>query len=194
MKYVAAALAAVLTTVPCVAQGASGDISARISAYDGAVLSVMKAKGGLSVRADRFEPLVREYYDIPATAAIVVGLKWAAASPEDRLAAIKALTRHSALLLARSFGTFDGQVFTIDPQIISRGTSRVVKVSVTSPGKKDLVFYQLREGPAGWKIVDVVSGGVSQLALQRADVASTVSAGGAAAMVARLNKLDAAAH
>ena len=190
MKFVAAALVTVLMAAPCFAQAALGDIPTRIAAYDDAVLATMKAKGGLSVRADRFEPIVREYYDIPSMAAIVIGPKWAATSAEDRAAAIKAMTRHSALTLARGFGTFDGQVFAVDPQIISRGTRRIVKVTITTPGKKDLVFYQLRAG-ATWKIVDVISDGVSQLALQRADVASTISSGGAAALVARFNKLDA---
>jgi len=192
MKFVAIAIAAVLTAVPCVAHAAPSDIPARIAAYDDAVVFAMKAKGGLSVRVDRFEQVVREYYDISAMAAIVVGPKWLAASADDRAAAIKALTRHSALLLARSFGPFDGQAFSIDPQIMARGTSRVVKVMITSSGKKNVVFYQLREGPTEWKIVDAISDGVSQLALQRADVASTISSGGVAAMVARLDKLDAA--
>jgi len=193
MKSIAVALAAMLTAAPCFAQAVPGDIAARIAAYDDAVIAIMKAKGGLPVRADRFEAVVREYYDIPAMAAIVVGSKWAATSAEDRAAAIKALTRHSALTLARSFGTYDGQVFAIDPQIISRGTRRIVKVTITSSDKKDMVFYQLRDG-VQWKIVDVISDGVSQLALQRADVASTVSSGGAAALVARFGKLDAAAR
>lgn len=194
MKSIPAAFASILMiTAPCHAQAAPGDIPARIAAYDDAVIAIMKAKGGLSARADRFESVVREYYDIPAMAAIVVGPKWAATPPEDRAAAVKALTRHSALTLARSFGTFDGQVFAIDPQIISRGTRRIVKVTITSSGKKDMVFYQLRDG-VQWKIVDVISDGVSQLALQRADVASTVSSGGAAGLVARFGKLDAAAR
>ena len=190
MKSIAAALAAMLIAAPCFAQAVPADIPARIAAYDDAVIAIMKVKGGLFARAECFEPVVREYYDIPSMAAIVIGPKWAATSPEDRTAAIRALTRHSALTLARSFGTFDGQVFAIDPQIISRGTRRIVKVTITTPGKKDLVFYQLRAG-ATWKIVDVISDGVSQLALQRADVASTISSGGAAALVARFNKLDA---
>ena len=101
------------------------------------------------------------------------------------------LTRHSAVTLARSFGTFDGEKFSVDPQIITRANSRIVKVTIVSSGKKDLVFYQLREGAAGWKIVDVISGGVSQLAAQRADVASAVAAGGAAGLAQRFAKLDA---
>ncbi len=41
-----------------------------------------------------------------------------------------------------------------------------------------------------WRIVDVISGGVSQLALQRADLASTAAAG-VPAIVKKLGQLDA---
>ena len=51
----------------------------------------MKSKRAVSsARADRFEPLVREYYDIAAIAAMVVGAKWPATSSDDRNAAIAA--------------------------------------------------------------------------------------------------------
>ena len=43
----------------------------------------------------------------------------------------------------------------------------------------------------GGKIFDVTSGGVSQLAVQRSDVASTASSGGVAAVVKRLHEVDA---
>ena len=194
MKFVTAALAGLLATVPGLAQAAAPDLVARITAYDEAVISVMKSKGGLAARAERFEPLVREYYDMPAIAAMVVGPKWATTSSEDRGAAIAALTRHSAITLARGFGTFDGEKFSVDPEIMTRGVSRIVKVTIQSSGKKDLVFYQMREGAAGWRIFDVISGGISQLAAQRADVASAVAAGGAAGLAQRFTKLDANPH
>ncbi len=194
MKFVAIALAGLLCAAPGIARAETPDLVARISAYDDAVIAIMKSKGGLQARADRFEPLVREYYDMATIAGIVVGPKWSTTSSADRSAAMAALTRHSAITLARSFGTFEGEKFVVDPQVIARANNRIVKVTITSSGKRDLVFYQFREGPAGWKIVDVVSGGVSQLAAQRADVASTVASGGAAGLAQRFTKLDAAAR
>jgi phospholipid transport system substrate-binding protein len=194
MRLIVAVLTCLLSIVPGFAQTVAPDPASRIIAYDDSVIAVMKSKGGLAGRADRFEPIVREYYDMPAIAAIVVGPKWAATSSDDRAAAITALARHSALTLARSFGTFDGEKFNVDPQVISRGNSRIVKVTIISPGKRDLLFYQLHETPGGWKILDVISGGVSQLAAQRADVAAAVAAGGAAGLAQRFAKLDKAAR
>ena len=194
MKFATIALAGFLSLAPGIVRAETPDLVGRITAYDDAVIAIMKSKGGLQARADRFEPLVREYYDMPAIAAIVVGPKWAAASSAERSAAIAALTRHSAITLARSFGTFEGERFAVDPQIIARAANRIVKVTITSASKRDLVFYQFREGAAGWRIVDVISGGISQLAAQRADVASAVASGGTVALTQRLTKLDAAAR
>ena len=56
----------------------------------------------------------------------------------------------------------------------------------------DTLFYRMREAGGTWKIVDVISGGVSNLALQRADLASTVQSGGVSALVKKLAQLDSA--
>lgn len=174
------------------ARAEQADPVARITAYDNGIVDILKQGLGLQARRDRFETLVREYYDMPVIAALVVGPKWANSSAPDREAAIKALTRHSALSLARNFVKFGGERFTVDPAAIDRGASRIVRVRITSPGGSDSLLYVLRQGSGGWKIIDVIAQGVSQLAVQRADVAASVAAEGAGGLAKRLTRLDAA--
>lgn len=181
---IAALLAA---TIPAVAQAQASDPAARIGAYDDAVIAVMKAKLGTAARADRFEPLVKSYYDMPTIAGLVAGPAWAKASAADKSSAIAALTRHSAVSLARNFKAYDGTPFRVDPKVIERGADHVVKVTIGG----DTLFYRMRQATGGYRIVDVISGGVSNLALQRADLASTIQAGGLPAMVKKLAQLDA---
>jgi phospholipid transport system substrate-binding protein len=178
-----------LAAAPAVAQAEAGDPAvARISAYDDAVVAIMKAKlPSVSARADRFEPVVRGYYDMPTIAALVAGPAWASASASDKAAAVAALTRHSAVSLAKNFKSYDGTPFVVDPKPIARGGAQVVKVTIGG----DTLYYRMRNAGGSWKIVDAISGGVSQLALQRADLASTVQAGGLPAMVKKLQQLDA---
>jgi len=176
------------------ARAEQADPVARITAYDNGIVDILKQGLGLQARRDRFEALVREYYDMPVIAAMVVGPKWASSSAPDRDAAIKALTRHSALSLARNFVKFSGERFTADPAAIDRGASKIVRVRITSPGGADTLLYVLRKGSGGWKIIDVVAQGVSQLAVQRADVAASVAADGAAGLAKGLARLDAAAR
>jgi phospholipid transport system substrate-binding protein len=181
-------IAALMTlAVPFAAQAEASDPAARIGAYDEAVIGVMKAKLGTAARADRFEPIVKAYYDMPAIAGLVAGPAWASASAADKAAAITALTRHSAVSLARNFKEYDGTPFTVDPKVIERGPDRVVKVTIG----KDLLYYRMRQSGGTYRIVDVISSGVSNLALQRADLATTIQSGGLPALVKKLAQLDA---
>jgi len=181
-------IAALLTlAAPVAAQAQANDPAGRIGAYDEAVIGVMKAKLGLAARADRFAPIVKAYYDIPTIAGLVAGPAWASASASDKAAAIDALTRHSAVSLARNFTSYDGTAFTVDPKVIERGPDRVVKVTIG----KDVLYYRMRQSGGAWKIVDVISSGVSNLALQRADLATTIQKGGLPAMAKKLAQLDA---
>ena len=168
--------------IPAAATAEAGDVG-RMRAYHDGVVAAMKMSGGLAARAAAFEPLVRDYYDMPTIAALVVGPGWAQTGAADRAALAKALARHSAVSLARNFGSYGGERFAVADQVVDRGTSQLVTVRVGT----DTLVYRLRRG----RIVDVVSGGVSNLALQRADFASTLAKGGAAALVAKLATLDA---
>lgn len=175
-----------MTVLVAVASGAvhaqpSGP-GARIADYDKAINAIETGGGTLAARTARFVPVVSSYYDMPAIAALVVGPAWAKASAADKASAIEALTHHSAVSLARNFKGPGATGFIVDPTVIERAGSRIVKVTIGS----DTLYYRMR----GDRIVDVISGGVSQLALQRADIASTVASGGVGAMANRLRALD----
>jgi len=187
LKHAFRLLALVTLAVPAVVQAQASEPAARIGAYDDAVIQVMKAKLGLAARAERFEPIVKAHYDMPTIAGLVAGPAWANASAADKAAAIAALTRHSAVSLARNFTSYDGTPFTVDPKAIERGPDRVVKVTIG----KDVLYYRMRQSAGTWKIVDVISSGVSNLALQRADFATTIQSGGLPALVKKLAQLDA---
>lgn len=182
-------LAATLASPVLAATGTAGE---RLARYDDGVIAIMKAGLPLAARADRFEGLVRGYYDMAGIAALVVGPGWAATPAADRAAAIAALTRHSAISLARNFTRYGGERFTIDPEAQTRGTSQIVKLTISSASSGDTLLYRMQPGTDGqWRIVDVISGGVSQLAVQRSDLAATVAGGGAAGLAKRLQQVDA---
>ncbi len=164
---------------------------ARIDAYDGAIVAIMKAKLPMAARVERFTAVVSQYYDMPAIAALVIGPGWSSAAAADRAALIQALTRHSAISLAKNFKSFGGETFTVDPAVQTRGDATLVKVTISSGSSRDLLYFRLHQAKGDWAIVDVISGGVSQLAVQRADLAATAASGGAAAVAKRLAQIDA---
>ncbi|HEY0269904.1 MAG TPA: ABC transporter substrate-binding protein [Sphingomonas sp.] len=178
--------AAMVAAIPAGAIAQANGPIARIAAYDEAVTGVAGAHLGLAARADRFEPIVRAYYDMPLIASLVIGPGWASASAAEKAAAATALARHSAMSLARNFNSADGLRFVVDPAPVARGGSEIVKVTIGG----DTLFYRMHQAGGQWRIVDVISGGVSQLALQRADLASA-AAKGIPALVKRLGEIDA---
>lgn len=187
-KIAAAVFAGAVLSAPALADPAAD----RLQAYDDQVIAIMKAKLPLAARVTRFESVVSAYYDMPTIASLVVGPAWASTSAADKSAAIAALTRHSAVSLARNFASYGGERFTIDPNVTTRGASRVVKLTIASGNSTNVLLYQMRDS-GGWRIVDVVADGVSQLAVQRSDLASTVASGGAAGLAKRLGEVDAKA-
>jgi phospholipid transport system substrate-binding protein len=187
VPFLAAATFGVLLAAPALADPAAD----RLQTYDDQVIAIMKAKLPLGARVARFEGLVSAYYDMPTIASLVVGPSWASAAVADRQAAIAALTRHSAISLARNFASYGGERFTIDPNVAARGASKVVRLTIASGNSSNVLLYQMRESGGAWRIVDVVAGGVSQLAVQRADLAATVASGGAAGLAQKLAQADA---
>jgi phospholipid transport system substrate-binding protein len=180
-----------LLAIPAAVQAQAADPAATMASYNDGVMAIMKARLPIDPRVARFERLVGDYYDMPGIAQLVVGPKWAGASAADKQAVIAALTHHSAVSLARNFASYNGEKFTVDPAVASRGTSSVVKVTIAGKGSSALLQYRLRQTPAGWRIVDVVSEGVSQLALQRAELASTIAAEGVGGLAKKLAQRDA---
>jgi phospholipid transport system substrate-binding protein len=172
-------------TLATAAQAQSSEPVAKIGAYNDAVIAIAKAKLPMPARTERFETVVKSYYDMPTIAGLVVGPAWSSASASDKASAIQALTHHSAVSLAKNFASYDGTPMQIDPKPIARAGSQIVKVTIG----KDTLFYRMNSAGGGLKIIDVISQGVSQLALQRADLATTVSQG-IPAMVKRLGQLD----
>lgn len=186
-------LMAGLAAFPAVA--ASGDPADRLARYDDGVIAIMKGKLPLAARIARFETLVNGYYDMGSIAALVVGPAWATTSVADRQAATAALAHHSAVTLARNFDRYGGERFTVDPAVQARGTFQVVKLTIQGRSSSNTLLYQMKRGTDGqWRIVDVVADGVSQLSVQRSDMAATVASGGASGLAKRLAQVDAKAR
>ena len=147
-KLITALGVGVLIGVPAAARAQASGPIARIEAYNAALNAVMKAGGGVAKRADGFEPVVRSYYDMPAVAGLVVGTGWTAMSAADRASVVKALTRHSAVSLARNLAS-GGETFKTS-NAVARGSFQLVSVKVGT----DTLVYRLRQSGGTWKILD----------------------------------------
>jgi phospholipid transport system substrate-binding protein len=92
---------------------------------------------------------------------------------------------------ARSFDSYSGEKFTVDPAVAERGTDKFVKSSL-KPGSGDAIAfnYRLHQAGTNWKIVDVyLAGNISQLAQKRADFATTLASGGPQGLAKKIDAL-----
>jgi phospholipid transport system substrate-binding protein len=116
---------------------------------------------------------VRARFNVSAMAAIIAGPPWSTASDSDRIRITSALTRYLAARFAHEFDTYDGEQFRTDPMVQSRGPDQIVRTEVVQHGAAPIhLDYRLRAYEGQWLIIDVYYDGVSQLATERADVAT----------------------
>jgi phospholipid transport system substrate-binding protein len=188
----AAALIGAAVPAAAVAQ-ASDPAAAQIDAFDNSLLQVMKQGRSLGVqgRYRELQPAVERAFDMPTMTRFAVGPKWATVSPADQAALIKAFTRYSVATYAKNFDSYDGEKFVLDPNVQSRGPDKLVHTQLVSPHDKTHDFaYRMRLASDGrWKVIDVYSDAISELATSRSDYASTMNSGGAPALIQKINAL-----
>jgi phospholipid transport system substrate-binding protein len=174
-----------------VSAAASDPATIQVQTLTDALLKSMKAGAGESM-TDRYrglEPVIEQVFAMPLITRLSVGPEWANFSPDQQKTLIAAYTRFTAANYAHNFHDFDGQKFEIDANVASRGDDKVVHTRVIPAHDVPVsLLYRMHEVDGSWRVVDVISDGVSQLALRRADFAVAIAAGGAPALIAHLNK------
>jgi phospholipid transport system substrate-binding protein len=104
---------------------------------------------------------------------------------------VTAFRRMTIASYASNFKEFKEQQFTLDPKVDVRGADRIVKSQIIPKGEKAVnLRYRLRETAGAVRIIDVIYESVSQLATRRSDFASTINAGGAPALVKKLDEIS----
>jgi phospholipid transport system substrate-binding protein len=188
LRLTTAALAA--STLSTFAHAAADPAAAKIESLDASLIEAMKAgkAAGAEGRYKLIAPTVEAAFDLPSMLRVAVGPDWTKIAPEDQSALTAAYRKYAIANYAKNFDGYNGQKFDVSPDIQVRGADKVVKTTLTGGGANVALTYRMRDQGAGWKVIDVFyNGSISQLATQRSDFASTLSSGGAKALVAKLN-------
>jgi len=178
--------AVVAFSVPAVSRAETDPAVQRIQALDDGLVSAARAH---ELRSPRVRQLLEQSFNLPVMAQFAVGAPWASLSASDRSGVLEALGRYTEARYAYEFRDFDTQTIVIDPVVQTRGLDRLVRAEIREAGEAPLkVGYRLRDYGGTWRIIDVIYNGVSQLATQRADFASALEKGGAAALIRSLDQ------
>jgi phospholipid transport system substrate-binding protein len=169
---------------------ASDPAAGAIDGFDHTLLAAMKQGKTLGVqgRFSKLEPAVRSAFDLGAMMRVATGAYWAKMSPADQTALVTAFGRFSAATYAHNFDDYSGQKFVITG-VDTRLPDKLVRTQLVIPPAAPInLVYRMRQEDGRWRIIDVFyNGTISQLAQQASDFSSTLAAGGAAALIKKLN-------
>lgn len=155
------------------------------------LLKSMRAGTTISMteRYKQLQPVIEQVFAMPLVTRLAVGPEWANFPADQQKALIAAYTRFTVANYAHNFHNFDGQKFEIDDNVLTRGDDKVVRTRVIPSHDVPVsLLYRMHEVDGSWRVIDVISDGVSQLALRRSDFAVAIASGGAPALIAHLNK------
>ena len=134
-------------------------------------LSQQSPRATLEERYKALEPLVVATHDLPYIAEFALRRQWPQLAEADRARFIAAFQRLSVMTYAARFVNVGPSTFRPIAIGASPEAGRAqVTTGVARAGQPDVSFeYLLQQGSAGWRIVNIVADGVSDLALKRAE-------------------------
>lgn len=186
-------LAAVMAATPALAPARAAETpSATVQRLNEALLEAMKNAGelGYQGRYEKLASVLKETFDFPAMARVVIGSHWSSIGTAQQQAFVDAFTRYSIGVFADRFDGYDGERFEVlGEQPARRGAVLVQNRIVRSDGDPVAINYLTRpeDDGANWRIVDTILGGTaSELATRRAEYDSIIDKLGIGALIRAL--------
>jgi len=136
--------------------------------------------GGRAKLVSVIEAKVLPHFNFTAMSALAMGQNWNKSSPEQK----KRLTGEFRTLLVRTYASalaaYSEQRFDFRPlRAKATDTDVTVNVRVLQSGTQPVTLdYSMEKTANGWKVYDVMVGGVSLVANYRTEFANTVRASG----------------
>ncbi len=123
---------------------------------------------GSGAREAAFAPLIASTHDLDYMARLSIGAGWQALSRSQQARFSEVFRRLSVLGYATRFRDTGGGEFRIERVRNAPGGRVSVVTQFTAPPDSPVrLDYLLRDTDSGWRIVNVLADGVSELALQR---------------------------
>ena len=179
MKKALAALGFWFIVTPGLAQDTPPDALVKKVTLE-VVELITKEKGNRAKIVSVIEEKVLPHFNFTAMTALAVGQNWGKASPEQK----KRLTEEFRTLLVRTYASalaaYSEQKFDFRPlRAKPTDTDVTVNVRVLQPGGQPVTLdYSMEKTANGWKVYDVMVGGVSLVANYRTEFANAVRTSG----------------
>lgn len=163
-----------------------------VDALHRTLLEVMQAasrSGAAASRRRSLEPVVREAFDLGRLARVALGPHWNALDSGQRARMVDVVFRYTVASYAARFDGYSGERFETTGTRPLRRSRVLVRTLLHPPGGEPVrLDYVVQPAQDGWRIVNVVANGVSELALRRAEYDTVMAAEGFDALIGRLER------
>ena len=146
------------------------------------------AQLGLKGREEMLAPVIENSFDFESICRIVTGRYWKSAGDEQKSRFTAAFKQLSVATYASNFSSFSGEKFQTEGSEADHEALIVRTTLRPATGEPVTLNYLLRHGNDGWRIMNVVAQGVSDLSLKRADYTAVIKREGFDSLINRLEK------
>jgi phospholipid transport system substrate-binding protein len=180
-------------TLPLRVMAADADPGAFMTDVSHHVLQLIQDKQRPETdRAQEFQKLVDENFDLPKIARFVLGQNWRTATPDEQQQFTQVFRTYITQTYWSRFSQYySGQDFTVTHQQAESNDIILVNSQIVQPsGPPIKVDWTLAKEGDALKIIDVSISGISQVLTYRQEFASIIAQndGHVSALIAQLNK------
>ena len=190
MKLHALTLTLLLVSGPALAQESSTP-AAVINNFHETLIEGMKGGSelGCKGRAGKLTPVIDQTYDIAFLAEKVLRRDWAQLSAQQRKEFTQTLRSLVISTYAFEFSSFNEEEFqTLKTQDMSQGR-KLVRTQLRVPGDQPVSFdYLLQKRDGQWRVVNVITEGISDLAVRAQQYAQALKERGFKGLISWLQE------
>lgn len=173
------------------AQDASADAGKFVSAFAQAgIVEILTASIPPAEKQRRFREMFKRDFDIPAIGKFVLGRFSRGVAPADQQSFDTLFEDVIVYTWSRRFSEYNGQTLKVTGTGPDGAEGALVKSTVIGKGGDSFnVDWRLRKRPDGYKVVDVIVGGVSMALTYRNEYANIIgSSGGVPGLITQLKQ------
>jgi phospholipid transport system substrate-binding protein len=156
--------------------------------FQSELISIMKEgdKLGFVQRSARLRPVLIKTHNMVRMTRAVMGKEWKGLSIEQKKQLITQLIDLSVASYAHYFSSFAGQLFTV--KSVEKVRSQIyVKTFLVLPNEEDVsIDYLLKKKGDSWRIINILSRGVSDIALKRSEYGAIMKKSGFKVLLAEI--------
>jgi len=153
------------------------------------LIQVMKEAKDLDFdgRYKILEPVVNDSFDFDTIARVVMGSYWKKLDDQQKAEFINTFSRLSISTYVMQFNEFSGETFeNIEDKELKKGRI-LVKTKLITDDRVVPFNYVLHHTNDGWRIINVIADGISDLSLKRADYSTIMKTKGFDALMKKLH-------